>query len=111
MRKKLTITVNETVVKFNVGFRVLDEDEEFINLLANNLGYMQPQRSSDYWYRYFNNILETRSFTIDFIKHPTEFKDETIEKLTAIFCNSLLTGLEDKRLNRKYKILIKGIDL
>jgi hypothetical protein len=111
MRKKLTITVKGTVVKFDIGFRVLDEDDEFINLLANELGYMQPQRSSDSWHNYFDNILELKTFTVEFIKHPTEFKDETMEDFIGIFCNSLLEGLKDEKLDKFYKILIKGIDL
>lgn len=111
MRKKLTITVKGTVVKFDIGFRVLDEDDEFINLLANELGYMQPQRSSDSWYNYFDNILEAKSFTVDFIKHPTEFKDETMEEFIGIFCNNLLELLQEERLDKFYKILIKGVDL
>ena len=111
MRKKLTITVKGTIVKFDFGFRVMDEDDEFIDLLANNLGYMQPQRSSDSWYYYFDNILELKSFTVEFIKHPTDFKDETMEDFIAIFCHSLLEDLVDEKLNKYYKILIKGIDL
>ncbi len=111
MRKKLIITVKGNFVNFNINFRITDEDEDFINFLSNELGFMQPQRSSESWYNYFDNIVELKSFTVEFIKHPIEFKDETMEEFIGIFCNNLLEMLKEERLNKKYKILIKGIDL